>query len=66
MIASEYGWRRDEILALPIDQTPQLIHAMMARKGVKCYYAKPITDPTAPSLAERLREMAKLDTTNKA
>ena len=66
MIASEYGWSMEEILSLPIDQTPQLIHAAMARKGIRCYYAKPIADPSAPSLADRLRELANLDTADKA
>jgi hypothetical protein len=66
LLASEYGWTMEEILGLPIDQTPQLIHAMLTRKGIKCYYAKPIADPSAPSLADRLRELSNLDTVNEA
>ena len=63
LIASEYGWTQEQILSMPIDQTPQLVHAILHRKGVKCYYKQYEKDENAPSLFERIQALKGVDTT---
>jgi hypothetical protein len=41
MLASEYGWSADTIIGMPIDQPPQLIHAILIRKGVQVFRKVP-------------------------
>ena len=64
LLASEYGWTKDEILMMPIDQTPQLVHAILHRKGVRCYFKNQEKDESAPSLYERIQKLkGEIDTT---
>jgi len=37
LLACEYGWTTNEIDSLPIDETAELFHAILFRKGAKCY-----------------------------
>jgi hypothetical protein len=46
---------------LPIDQSAQLIHAILVRRSVKVFRRHHIHDKDAPSLADRMRAI--LDTT---
>ena len=62
LIAGEYGWTADEILAMPIDQPPQLIHAMLHRRGVKVFKRSFEKDKEAPSLADRMKSILHIDT----
>ena len=57
LLASEYGWEPDAILNMPIDQTPQLIHAILARKGVKVYRTTPDVERTQQSLSDRIKSI---------
>lgn len=57
LLASEYGWKPDAILNMPIDQTPQLIHAILARKGVKVYRTTPDVERTQKSLSDRIKSI---------
>lgn len=57
LLASEYGWEPDAILNMPIDQTPQLIHAILARKGVKVYRTTPDVERTRQSLCDRIKSI---------
>jgi hypothetical protein len=47
-------------MATPIDIIPQLEHAILTRRGVRCYYAKLETPENGKSLfAERARMLAR-------
>jgi len=64
-MAGEYGWKPEQILAMPIDQPPQLIHAMLHRKGIEVYRTNPEKDENAPNLSERLKAIFQpIDTTD--
>ena len=60
LLASEYGWTRETIMELPIDQTPQLVHAILVRKGVRVFRKSYEVDSSLPTLSERMRAI--LDT----
>jgi hypothetical protein len=50
----------------PVDQTPQLIHAILHRKGVVCFRSTPNVDGEAPSLRDRIKAIAdSIDTAEK-
>jgi hypothetical protein len=64
LMAGEYGWQQEGIISMPIDQPPQLIHAMLVRRGVKVFRSKPIKDESAPSLSDRIKQIFQpIDTT---
>ena len=57
LMGSEYGWSADAIMDMPIDQTAQLVHAIMHRRGVRVFLKNPETDGTRQSLADRVRSI---------
>lgn len=57
LLASEYGWQPEAILDMPIDQTPQLIHAILCRKGVKVFRTVADVDRTQQSLCDRIKSI---------
>ena len=59
MIASEYGWSMDTILNLPCDITPQLMHAILWRKGIDTTLEA--NRPAEGTLWEKMQAM-KVDT----
>jgi hypothetical protein len=63
VLASEYGWSQSDIMDMPIDQPPQLIHAILSRRGVRVFRKTYQTESDAPSLSERMRTI--LDTVTK-
>jgi len=63
LLGNEYGWSAECILAMPIDQPPQLIHAMLHRRRVKVYRKNPEKEENTPSLSERMKAIfAPVDT----
>lgn len=56
LLASEYGWTDEQIDGLPIDKEAQLFHAILCRKGVKCYRKQIQTEDHDVSLFDRLQE----------
>jgi hypothetical protein len=60
MLASEYGWSIETISNMPIDQTSQLIHALLHRKGVKVYLKTYEVDDQHESLADRIAKIMNL------
>lgn len=56
LFASEYGWTDEQIDSLPIDKEAQLFHAILSRKGVKCYRKQIQTEAHDVSLFDRLQE----------
>ena len=63
LLAGEYGWTTDQILDMPIDQPPQLIHAMLHRRGVKVFKRSFEKDDAMPSLSDRMKAILQVDTT---
>jgi hypothetical protein len=63
LFASEYGWTRQQIDALPIDEEAELLHAILYRKGAKTYRKEIQTEQYAVSLAE-LRQDREIDTSD--
>jgi hypothetical protein len=63
LFASEYGWTTEQIDALPIDEEARLFHALLYRKGVKCYRKNIVTDYFEKQLSERIAEhQSEIDT----
>jgi len=54
MLASEYGWSIETISSIPIDQTSQLIHALLHRRGVKVFRKRYEIETNAEPLADRI------------
>jgi len=59
LFAAEYGWTTEQINALPIDEEARLFHALLYRKGVKCYRKIIATDYFEKPLSERIAEQQK-------
>ena len=55
LLGSEYKWTVDYVMNLPIDQTEQLYHAMLNRRGVKTIRANPDVETPSQSLADKVR-----------
>jgi len=65
LFASEYGWTIAQIDALPIDEEARLFHALLYRKGVKCYRKIITTDYFEKSLSERIADkQSEIDTSD--
>ena len=63
MLASEYGWTIETISSMPIDQTSQLIHAVLNRKGVKVFRRRYEVEDDFEPLADRIAKiMQSVDT----
>ena len=54
MLASEYGWSIETIASIPIDQTSQLIHALLHRRGVKVFRKRYEIETNIEPLADRI------------
>jgi hypothetical protein len=54
MLASEYGWSIETIASIPIDQTSQLIHALLHRRGVKAFRKRYEIETNIEPLADRI------------
>jgi hypothetical protein len=54
MLASEYGWSIETISSIPIDQTSQLIHALLHRRGVKVFRKRYEIETNVEPLADRI------------
>lgn len=64
MLASEYGWSIETISNIPIDQTTQLIHALLHRRGVKVFRKHYEVEASIESLADRIAKIMNfVDTT---
>ena len=57
MLASEYGWTIETISSMPIDQTSQLIHALLHRKGVKVFRRRYEVEDDFEPLADRIAKI---------
>jgi hypothetical protein len=57
LIASEYGWPRNEIRQLPMDEEARIIHAILFRKGARVFRKNITTEKITKSLADRLAEI---------
>jgi hypothetical protein len=57
MLASEYGWSIETIASIPIDQTTQLIHALLHRRGVKVFRKRYEVETDIEPLAERIAKI---------
>ena len=57
MLASEYGWTIETISSMPIDQTSQLIHALLHRKGVKAFRRRYEVEDDFEPLADRIAKI---------
>jgi len=64
LFAAEYGWKPQDIDALPIDEEAELFHAILYRKGAKCYRREIQTEEYQIGLAElaELRKQDEIDT----
>lgn len=63
MLASEYGWDIETISSIPIDQTSQLIHALLHRKGVRVFRKRYEVETDVEPLADRIAKiMQSVDT----
>jgi hypothetical protein len=59
LFAAEYGWTTEQINALSIDEEARLFHALLYRKGVKCYRKIIATDYFEKPLSKRIAEQQK-------
>jgi hypothetical protein len=57
MLASEYGWNIETIASIPIDQTSQLIHALLHRKGVRVFRKRYEVETDVEPLADRIAKI---------
>ena len=57
MLASEYGWSIETISNIPVDQTTQLIHALLHRRGVKVFRKRYEVEDSVESLADRIAKI---------
>jgi len=57
MLASEYGWSIETISSIPIDQTSQLIHALLHRRGVKVFRKRYEIETNVEPLADRIAKI---------
>jgi hypothetical protein len=57
MLASEYGWSIETIASIPIDQTSQLIHALLHRRGVKVFRKRYEVETDIESLSDRIAKI---------
>ena len=57
MLASEYGWTVMQALETPVDQTQQLMHAIMHRKGLATMRKHLSYDTLDKPLSERMRDI---------
>ena len=57
MLASEYGWTIETISSMPIDQTSQLIHALLHRRGVKVFRKRYEVEDDFEPLADRIAKI---------
>ena len=57
MLASEYGWSIETISNIPVDQTTQLIHALLHRRGVKVFRKRYEVETSVESLADRIAKI---------
>lgn len=57
MLASEYGWSIETISNIPVDQTTQLIHALLHRRGVKVFRKRYEVETNVESLADRIAKI---------
>jgi hypothetical protein len=57
MLASEYGWSIETISSIPIDQTSQLIHALLHRRGVKVFRKRYEIETNIEPLADRIAKI---------
>jgi len=57
MLASEYGWSIETIASIPIDQTTQLIHALLHRRGIKVFRKRYEVETDVESLADRIAKI---------
>jgi len=60
MLASEYGWNIETISSIPIDQTSQLIHALLHRRGVKVFRKRYEIETNVEPLADRIAKIMNL------
>jgi len=60
MLASEYGWSIETISSIPIDQTSQLIHALLHRRGVKVFRKRYEIETNVEPLADRISRIMNL------
>ena len=64
-LASEYGWNISTIHELPIDQTPQLLHALLNKKGVVCFLREYEREEGQISLRDKIASVIEdIDTTD--
>jgi hypothetical protein len=57
MLASEYGWSIETISNIPVDQTTQLIHALLHRRGIKVFRKRYEVEASVESLADRIAKI---------
>lgn len=57
MLASEYGWSIETIASIPIDQTSQLIHALLHRRGIKVFRKRYEVETDIEPLADRIAKI---------
>ena len=57
MLASEYGWSIETISNIPVDQTTQLIHALLHRRGIKVFRKRYEVEANVESLADRISKI---------
>ena len=57
MLASEYGWSIETIASIPIDQSSQLIHALLHRRGVKVFRKRYEVETDIEPLAHRIAKI---------
>jgi hypothetical protein len=57
MLASEYGWSIETIASIPIDQTTQLIHALLHRRGIKVFRKRYEVETDIEPLADRIAKI---------
>ena len=60
MLASEYGWSIETISSIPIDQTSQLIHALLHRRGIKVFRKRYEVETDVEPLADRIAKIMSL------
>lgn len=62
-LASEYGWKAEYAMSLPVDQIAQLMHAILYRKGMNVRLKKAELSVPKGTLAQRLESVwASIDT----
>lgn len=53
-LASEYGWDVEYVMSLPVDVVSQLLHALLARKGLRPRFIVDLVETPTKDLESRL------------